>query len=422
MISRRLVFTCVLSAPLLFGQLTRDSVTVTVSRPSTVAADQVVFGVAVTAGSGAGFNDILNEVQGIGITAANFTGVSTPLGLLVNGAPPQPLTLEWDFQLRVPLAQMKATTARLSALQHNLGQAGSGMTLSFTVQGTQVSPAAQQAQTCDLAGLVADARTEAGQVAAPAGYTPGSILALTTSSSNGSPAPCSLTARFDLGAPYGQNEPNTITVTALRSMTLQPDQVVFGINIDTGLNAGLDDATAALSAAGVTGAAFSGVYNSTIYPTIGGQPQNLLQWSFTLTAPFSKLKDTLTQLAAAQQAIAHQNSGIQMTFSVSGSQVSTALQQAQTCPQADLMADARAQAQNVAGAAGVSVGAVFSVSGGNSLAGSAAAFAVINPYRLGNFTQTIGGNFVSSSFLLGGVTASPAYSCTLSVEFLMPGA
>ena len=416
MILRRLISAFAVTAPLLFGQLTRDSVTVAVSRAATVQADQVVFGVSVTAGIGSGFSDILNAVEGVGITAGNFTGVITPYNLASPGNLPSALTLQWNFQLLVPLAQMKATTAQLAALQKNLSQSGGGLTVSSTVQGAQVSAAAQQVQSCDLAGLVADARSQAGQVAAAVGYTAGSILALTTTSSNGAPAPCSLTARFDLGAPFGQNEPNTITVTAVRSISLQPDQVLFGINVATGVNAGLDNATDALSGAGVSGATCSGVSDSTIYSG-SGSAQNVRQWSFTLTVPFAKIKDTLAQLEAAQQTIALQNSGVQMTFSVSGSQVSTALQQTQTCPQADLIADARKQAEKISGAASVSVGAVLSVSGGNSV-GSSPGVAVLDPYavRSGAF---VSGPVGLASFLLGALPANTTLNCTVSVQFLM---
>ncbi len=78
-----------------------------------------------------------------------------------------------------------------------------------------------------------------------------------------------------------------------------------------------------------------------------------LQWSFTLAVPLSKIKDTIATLTTVQQNVAKKNNGFSVSFSLQGAQVSPQAQQSQTCALPDLIADARAQAQKLADAAGM---------------------------------------------------------------------
>ena len=100
----------------------------------------------------------------------------------------------------------------LNALQQSIAKKNNGLTMSFSVQGTQSS--VQSQQTCSLSDLVADARARAQKVAAAGGVSVGTILALSsaspavdlsTAASLGSvpaPAPvpvsCTLTVKFAL--------------------------------------------------------------------------------------------------------------------------------------------------------------------------------------------------------------------------------
>src|SRR5216684_3966910 len=94
-----------------------------------------------------------------------------------------------------------------------------------------------------------------------------------------------------------QTDSNSVTVTASRTTTttFQIDQASFGITVTSDLNTSLDDVLAALQGSGITIANFSGLYNSQFYypvsppdPTL---PPPMLQWSFGLVAPLSKIKD-----------------------------------------------------------------------------------------------------------------------------------
>jgi len=165
---------------------------------------------------------------------------------------------------------------------------------------------------------------------------------------------------------YGQLDPNTITVTATSGVTaLHPDQMIFAVTVSSGLNTSLDDVLAALAGSGITAANFSNV-NGNSLTIITGNPSSLpapaISWTFALPVPFAKMKDTIAMLTALQKSIAQNNSGLSLSFTIQGTQVSNQLQQMQTCPTSDLLSQARTQAQQLATAANLFVGAVLSMS------------------------------------------------------------
>lgn len=170
---------------------------------------------------------------------------------------------------------------------------------------------------------------------------------------------------------FAQLDSNSVTVTASRNTNLLPDQVVFGVLVDSGLNSSLDDILAALHGSGITAANFLGVssapatviFSGPIPGPIPVTETPMLQWSFSLAVPFSKMKDTAAALTSLQRTISQQNnSGLRLVFQVQGAQISPQLQQSQTCLLTDLIADARSQAQKLGDAAGLSVGSILAVS------------------------------------------------------------
>lgn len=391
---------------LAFAQITANTVTVTVSQTAAAQPDTAIFSVTVMSGIDKNFSDILAALQGSGITAANFVDLSSTTITVINpgsqpaaGLQPQ---LSWGFQLSVPLSKSKDTTAALSTLTQNLPQNNSGLSLTFGLSSTQVS---NQAANCNLTDLVATAHTQAQQLTSAAGLVAGMIQSISTSV--GPPAACFLTVRFLLGTQLMLMEPASIAVTASRSLAVQPDQVLITLNVSSSLNTGLDDITAALQQAGISGAALLGV--NTLQFISGPASQPRLQWTFQLTAPFSNTKDTLATIVAAQQALAKGSGGESLSFYVAGTQVSPQLAAAQTCPEADLVKDAQAQAQTVATAAGVSAGTIMDLAGGTA--------PTLQPaFRLGSFSDLSGfATFqvgVISNTLLG-----LAQTCSLTVTF-----
>src|SRR5258708_36674392 len=131
-----------------------------------------------------------------------------------------------------------------------------------------------------------------------------------------------------------QTDSNSITVTASRNPNLQADQAVFGVSVISGLSASLEDVLGALQGSGITLANFTGVSTSpgfiilgtpSMDPATGGTtalPPPSLQWSFTWTVPWSKIKDTICTITTVQQRAAKKNNGLIVTFQVQGTQES----------------------------------------------------------------------------------------------------
>jgi hypothetical protein len=208
---------------------------------------------------------------------------------------------------------------------------------------------------------------------------------------------------------FAQLDSNSITVIATRSMTQQPDQVLFGVTVQSGLNTSLDDVVAALQGSGITAANFAGVSTAPIsFVGLTPTPQPptvtpMLQWTFALPVPLAKIKDTVASLSALQKSIAQQNNGLTLSFNVQGTQVSAQLLQSHVCPTSDLLTDARAQAQKLADAAGVSLGAVLAMSSATSV-----------PSGVGSVVPVISAlNFVSTAS-----TAFPSV-CSMTVKFAL---
>jgi hypothetical protein len=194
------IFTLALIASsLAYGQLLSNTVTITASRTLNVQPDQIVFGVTVNSGIGTSLTTVLSALQPVGISAANLSSVTT--GTFQTGVI-QTTLVQWSFTLPAAFASMQSTVTALTNLQQNFMQNDSGLTLSFLVEGTQLSQQLQQMQVCPLADLLSDAQTQARSLASTAGFSVGSVVAMSSSTSSGGvsiTAPvCSMTVKFSL--------------------------------------------------------------------------------------------------------------------------------------------------------------------------------------------------------------------------------
>jgi uncharacterized protein YggE len=348
----------ILSPALSLAQLTNDTVTATASQTTSTAPDQATFSITVSSGANATLEQIVNALSGVGVTAANLNSV---FGLTNN------VQRTWNLQLTVLLTQLETTSAALTALEKSIPQNNSGLSLSFYVSSTQFS--GQASANCNFSTLLAQARTQAQQIAGAAGLQTGGVTALNTAT-----AGCSLTVTFAIPTLFAQPGPNTITISASGATVPQNDQATLYLNVASPLTADLSDVTNALSASGVMGANFSGVDTEMNYD-IGGNV-TILSWSFTLTAPLSKLTATIAQIASAEQAVTNQDMGLTLTL-LSAYASASQSQQTSACSQSTLVTSALALAQQIASAAGVSVGPVLNISQG----GSTGAFAsVVNAF------------------------------------------
>jgi uncharacterized protein YggE len=200
---------------------------------------------------------------------------------------------------------------------------------------------------------------------------------------------CGLIAGFCLFPllAFGQLDSNSVTVTASRSVNLQGDEALLSVSVSSGTSATLTDIVAALQGTGIAASNLSGVNTSQsfnfVVPGDSPVPRLTLDWRFSLTVPLPKLKDMIATLTSLQQSIMKNNSGLSLSFAVQGIQVSSQLQQMQACAISDLLSDARAKAQKLADAAGLSVGTVLAMSSATSTTtgpSSYAAFGVASVY------------------------------------------
>ena len=151
----------------------------------------------------------------------------------------------------------------------------------------------------------------------------------------------------------------SLTITASQPISLQPDQAVFSINVTTDLNSDLNDVLSLLNGLGVSAANLVYVYSYT------AQQNQTVQWTFSLPVSISKVQDTVAALTAAQQKLP-KNSTTSISFGGQGTQVSSQLRASQQCSSADLISDARAQAQQIVDALGATVGPILAMSDGIS--------------------------------------------------------
>jgi uncharacterized protein YggE len=157
-----------------------------------------------------------------------------------------------------------------------------------------------------------------------------------------------LSTLFLLAAPvFAQLESHTLTISAARRISVQPDEVVFGLSVSSAPTVTLDQIVASLASLNVTSANLTG---------IGFSNPATLQWNFTLAVPLSALTEMIGSLTKLQQ------SGLAITFDINGTQVSPQLQKSQACSTADLVMDATAQAQKLAAAAGLALGPILKLS------------------------------------------------------------
>jgi hypothetical protein len=167
-----------LTCGLAFAQLETNTLTITASRNVSVVPDQVLYGVSLTTDLSATLDDAIAQLAGTGITAANFTYVTS--------SGDSAKSVDWAFELVVPFSKMKDTVAALSGLRTKLGVRNTSRALTFSAVTERTSSDAQS-QGCPLTSLVNDARREAERIAAAAGVRLGGIVGLSDGSGSNIP-------------------------------------------------------------------------------------------------------------------------------------------------------------------------------------------------------------------------------------------
>lgn len=160
----RLAFFILIAVPV-FAQLDPQTISIAATRSIVLQPDQVVFDITVSSPLNATLDQVVAALSPLAVTSADLSGVGNSAGQL----------LQWNFTYAVPLSNLTATTASISAVQQRM-TIRSMLSLSFTVAGTQVSQQLQQSQTCSDADLISDATAQAQTLAAAANLTLGPIL------------------------------------------------------------------------------------------------------------------------------------------------------------------------------------------------------------------------------------------------------
>ena len=152
---------------------------------------------------------------------------------------------------------------------------------------------------------------------------------------------------------FAQSPSPAVIITATRSIAVAPDQALLSLTVTSRPETNLEQIVSPLSGLGITALNLSSVYNSSA---------TMLQWNFNLAVPLTSLTATIASLTNLVQNISQNNSGLALSFSVTGVQTSAqsqATQQAQTCTNANLIADATAQAKSLTAAAGMTLGPIL---------------------------------------------------------------
>lgn len=195
---------------------------------------------------------------------------------------------------------------------------------------------------------------------------------------------------------------NVLTVTATRSLNLQPDQANLMVNVTSNVNTALDDVVAALQPANITAANLTGV--STNFTGANGAGE-AWYWTFTLRVPLSALKGTLASIVMVQQTLPSAPDPMTVDYYVLGAWFSSQLLASNPCPYTAVFSDAQTQAQMVAAAAGLTLGPVVALTDGSGVTlEPVAEYGVLSAARLS----------------LGSVFEEPpttAPSCTMVVKF-----
>jgi hypothetical protein len=157
---------------------------------------------------------------------------------------------------------------------------------------------------------------------------------------------------------FAQLESYTVTAGATRVLHEPPDQVTFNVRLITGFDTTLDEVLSALQPASISAANLAQVYRDQTYDQNNVETDYPV-WSFNLTLPLVSANSQIVALSKLADSIQSLNNGWELFYSVNG--LTNSPQTTPQCSIPDLLSDARAQAQNLAGAIGFGVGPILAM-------------------------------------------------------------
>lgn len=152
---------------------------------------------------------------------------------------------------------------------------------------------------------------------------------------------------------------DAITVTVSRNVDLPPDAVFISMAVATESDVSLDQVLQATQGLGLTAANLSSVNLQQYGPS---PAQTRLAYAFDLSVPFLKLKETNDKLAAARRTMAANTPPMELqVYAMTVTPGEDGREQARQRLLAPLFEDARVRADQLAKAAGVTLGSVVGV-------------------------------------------------------------
>jgi uncharacterized protein YggE len=154
---------------------------------------------------------------------------------------------------------------------------------------------------------------------------------------------------------------NIVVVSSSKAADVKPDSVVFTLSVDADPTLSIEDVVQSLSTLGITA---DDLQSISPYPYAPQNPNDTTttKYLFAYTVPFAKLKATTNTLDQLRTSLKN-DKNIDLSYFITEYVVAPGVvNDARRKVLPDLIADARSRAQDIAKAAGVSLGAIVSIS------------------------------------------------------------
>jgi hypothetical protein len=168
---------------------------------------------------------------------------------------------------------------------------------------------------------------------------------------------------------------DAIGVLASRTVELAPGEVIFNIGIAAETDVSLEQVLEAATTLGLTASNLGGIGSQQYGPLPN---QSRLVYQFTFSVEFAKFRETNDKLAALRRTLPVNTPPMELqTFSVVIAPGQEAVARVRQRLLPELIADARARGEELARAAGVTLGRIIGLS---EVSGAPASYVSVGPY------------------------------------------
>ncbi len=184
-----------------------------------------------------------------------------------------------------------------------------------------------------------------------------------------------------------------ITTSASKTITLLPDSAVFIVDVTSASGTTVDQAVALIRDTGITATNLVGAATTQDYQFVppGTPPSLRMVHEFQITVPYARVKEMSDKLRAATTVVV--DAGGSLSYGLSLSASDDALQLARQRVLPDLIAELKRRADTLAGAAGLHVGSIQSISDNSYVTGVVAS----SRFILGSSSSGLQATFQASA-------------------------